>query len=237
MLIQKIKKELKAIANKEKAKILQGFFKTGPGQYGEGDIFIGVVMPEIRKIAKKYFTEISLEEIKAFLHSPIHEERMFAVISLVYKYEKSKIAKEKQAIYSLYVKNFKYVNNWDLVDLSAYKITGHYMMEFPEQRFLLEKWAKSSHLWTRRIAIMTSFQFIYNGESEWTLKIAEILLNDEHDLIHKAVGWMLRELGSRVSLQEEEIFLKKYYKKMPRTMLRYAIEKFPEEKRAFYMKK
>ena len=237
MLVNKIKKELKLLSNKEKAKILQGFFKTGKGQYGEGDIFIGVVMPEIRKISKKYFKEISLKEVLEFLHSLIHEERMLAVIILTYKYEKVESLKEKKAIYNLYIKNFKYINSWDLVDLSAPKILGKYMIEFPEKRIALEKWAKSNHLWTRRIAILTTFAFVYNNESKWTLKIAKILINDEHDLIHKAVGWMLREVGKRVDQKIEESFLKKYYKKMPRTMLRYAIEKFDQKKRAFYMKK
>ena len=194
-------------------------------------------MPLIRKISKQYFQEISLEEIIILLNSKIHEERMWSVITLVYKYEKAISKKERTAIYKLYIKNFKYINNWDLVDLSAPKIVGKYMIEFPEKRSLLEKWAKSKDLWTRRISILSTFQFIYNNESKWTLKIAKILLYDEQDLIHKAVGWMLREVGKRVDQELEEKFLRKYYKKMPRTMLRYAIEKFDKEKRAFYMKK
>lgn len=236
MLSEKIKKELAVQADKEKAKILQGFFKTGPGQYGAGDIFIGVTMPQIRTIAKNYFKEIHLDEVLDLLHSPIHEERMTALIILTYKFEKTKELKEKTVIYKLYLKNFKYINNWDLVDLSAPKIVGAYMLEKPLERKNLLLWVKSPDLWTRRIAVLATFQFIYFGESEWTLKIAEILLPDKHDLIHKAVGWMLRELGKRVDQKIEEEFLQKYYKKMPRTMLRYAVERFSENKRKFYLK-
>jgi len=236
-LVNKIKKELKILSDRDKAKVLQGFFKTGKGEYGEGDIFIGVTVPLIRKISKEYYQKISLDEIQELLMSKIHEERLWAVITLVYKYEKVITKKDKTSIYKFYIKNFKYINNWDLVDLSAPKITGKYMIEFPEKRIILEKWAKSKNLWIRRISIVSTFQFIYNNESIWTLKIAEILLNDEEDLIHKAVGWMLRELGKRVHQKVEEEFLKKYYKKMPRMMLRYAIERFDKKKKAFYMKK
>jgi 3-methyladenine DNA glycosylase AlkD len=225
-----LKKELKTKASFKKAKILQRFFKTGPGEYGEGDVFLGVVVPEIRKLVKKYSNPETKEIIK-LLHSKIHEERLTALLIMVDKFQTEK---NKENIYNLYLKNTKYINNWDLVDLSAHKIIGEYLLN--KSKLILYKLARSRNLWERRISIISTFSFIKDNKFTETLKISRILLNDKHDLIHKAVGWMLREVGKR-DLKIEEEFLKKYYKKMPRTMFRYAIEKFPEKKRKQYLLK
>lgn len=234
MTYKKLVSELKSLEDKNQAKNLQRFFKTGPGQYGEGDIFLGIKVPVQRQIVKKYFN-ISLRDTEALLQSKIHEQRLVALLILVKKYEIAKNEIKKKQIFDVYIKNRKYINNWDLVDLSAPNIVGNYLLN--KDRKILYEFAKSDHLWTKRIAILSCFAFIRNDETRDILKIAEILLNDKHDLIHKAVGWMLRELGKRVSQEIEEEFLNKHYKKMPRTMLRYAIERFSDKKKKFYMKK
>lgn len=224
-----VRKDLRAHADSKKAKLLAGFFKTGKGEYGEGDIFLGVMVPATRDVVKKY-RDIKLSEALKLLYSRIHEERLAAVLILVYKYGSSK---DKEKIAEIYLKNARYVNSWDLVDLSAPRILGSYFLN--RSRKPLYKLAASKNLWERRISILSTLGFIVKGEYEDTFRIAELLLRDEHDLIHKAVGWMLREVGKRVSQKEEEKFLKKHYKKMPRTMLRYAIERFPEAKRKAYL--
>jgi len=234
-------KELKKYANPEKAKILQGFFKTGKGQYGEGDIFLGIVVPNQRLVAKK-FIDADLESLKKLLDSKIHEHRLTAVLILTYQFPKADKKLQKK-IYNFYLKNAKQINNWDLVDLSAPNIVGEYLQSLvchseSERRIsrkILYKLVKSKNLWERRISILATFTFLRNGDFTDTLKIAEILLKDEHDLIHKAVGWMLREVGKRDQSVEEK-FLKKHYQKMPRTMLRYAIERFEEGLRQKYLK-
>ena len=223
-----IKDDLIKQANPEKAKLLQGFFKTGKGHYGEGDIFLGITVPQSREIAKKYLS-IELNELKQHLSSKFHEERLVSLLILVEKYKKE----DKKQIFDFYLDNLKYINNWDLVDLTAPKIVGKYLINSSKE--ILYKLAKSSELWEKRISIIATYEFIINNKFEDTFRISEILLNDSHDLIHKAVGWMLREIGKR-SLEAEESFLKKHYKNMPRTMLRYAIERFPEEKRQRYLK-
>jgi 3-methyladenine DNA glycosylase AlkD len=230
MLVEGIKKRLRSFASKEKAKLLQGFFKTGPGEYGEGDIFLGVVVPNIRKVSKE-FQGTPLPEIERLLASTIHEERLLALLMLVQAYAKGDDGAKKK-IYDLYLSNTKYINNWDLVDLSAPNIVGNYLID--KSRKPLYTLAKSTDLWERRIAILATFAFIKQNDHSDSLKIASLLLDDEHDLIHKAGGWMLREVGKR-DLATEERFLKQYYKKMPRTMLRYAIERFPEGKRKKYL--
>jgi len=227
-----IKKDLQNLANPKQAEILQRFFKTGKGQYGEGDIFLGIKVPEQRKLAKKY-PDLSLKEIQELLSSKIHEHRLTSLFVLIGKYKKSG-DNEKKKIFDFYLKNTKNINNWDLVDLSAPNIVGNYLLD--KSRAILCKLAKSESLWEKRIPILATFEFIKNNQFKDTLKISKILLNDDHDLIHKAVGWMLREVGKRNQAIEEE-FLKKHYKTMPRTMLRYSIERFSEEKRKFYMKK
>ena len=231
MTIQQIKKRLKQLANKEKAEILQRFFKTGPGEYGEGDVFIGVKVPDLRKVAKD-FRDIAIKDVIILLESAIHEERLLALLILVSKYVKGNETAKKE-IYKLYLNKTKYINNWDLVDVTAQHIVGDYLMD--KNKAPLYSLVRSEDLWERRIAIMATFYFIRNERYEDTLKIAKILLSDKEDLIHKAVGWMLREIGKK-NMVAEEAFLKQHYKKMPRTMLRYAIEKFPEPKRKQYLK-
>ena len=228
-MLSKLKSELEQLGNPSKAKIQSSFFKTSKGQYSEGDIFLGVTVPETRKIANKYLN-LQLTEIQQLLSSKIHDHRLIALLILVENYKKSK----DETIPKFYLQNLKQVNNWDLVDLSADKILGQYLLD--KDKSILYKLAQSNNLWERRVAIISTFQFIKNNQFEDTLKISEILLNDKHDLIHKAVGWMLRELGKR-NQELEEQFLKKHYQKMPRTMLRYAIEKFDEEKRKQYLSK
>jgi 3-methyladenine DNA glycosylase AlkD len=227
-MLKGIKKELREKNNKEKAEVLQKFFKTKKGEYGEGDIFLGIAVPELRKIVKKN-KDISIADVLVLLHSRIHEERFIALLIFI-----DKFSKESEKIFNLYLKNLRWINNWDLVDISAYRIIGEYL--FDKEKTVLYNLARSNNLWERRIAIMSTFYFIRKNPFEDTINIAEILLHDKHDLIHKAVGWMLREVGKR-DLKEEERFLMKNYKKMPRTMLRYAIEKFPENKRILYLKK
>jgi 3-methyladenine DNA glycosylase AlkD len=231
MTIQKIKKRLKQLANKEKAEVLQRFFKTGPGEYGEGDTFIGVKVPDLRKVAKD-FRDIVIKDVVILLESAIHEERLLALLILVSKYVKGNETAKKE-IYKLYLKKTTFINNWDLVDVTAQHIVGDYLMD--KNKAPLYRLAKSEDLWERRIAVMATFCFIKRERYEDTLKIAKILLDDKKDLIHKAVGWMLREIGKRDMISEEK-FLKQHYKEMPRTMLRYAIEKFPESKRLQYLK-
>jgi 3-methyladenine DNA glycosylase AlkD len=230
MGMKEIQKELALAGNKETADILQRFFKTGKGEYGEGDVFRGIKVPIIRKLSKKY-NDIFLSEVVKLLHSSFHEDRLLALLILVEKYRKGNEAL-KEKIFKLYLANAKYVNNWDLVDLSAEHIIGVHLFE--KDKRLLTTLAKSNILWERRIAVLSSFHFIKNGKFSETLTVAKILLKDKEDLIHKAVGWMLREIGKR-DLFIEEKFLRKHYKEMPRTMLRYAIERFPENKRKAYL--
>ncbi len=231
MTAQKIRKRLRQFASREKAKVLQGFFKTGPGEYGEGDVFLGIVVPDIRRVAKE-FQGAPLGEVMALLSSSIHEERLLALLMLVHEYATGDVS-EKKEIYSVYLKNTRYINNWDLVDLSAPSIVGAYLSD--KSRRPLYALARASDIWKRRIAILATFHFIRRNDFNDALTIAGILLKDEHDLLHKAVGWMLREIGKR-DLAAEEQFLKSRYQNMPRTMLRYAIERFPEGKRQKYLK-
>ncbi len=231
MIVRDIRKKLQQLGSKEKAKVLQRFFKTGPGEYGEGDVFIGVRVPDLRKLVKEY-QDITIKEVMQLLRSSIHEERLFALLILVSKYSKGNETVKKR-IYELYLQNTKFINSWDLVDGSAQHIVGAFLIDKSKEP--LYRLAKSNSLWVRRIAILSTFHFIKHDNYSETLKISKILLTDEQDLIHKAVGWMLREIGKR-HISTEEIFLKKYYKRMPRIMLRYAIEKFPESKRKKYLR-
>lgn len=231
MSIIKLRKELYLHKNPVKAKILSGFFKTGRGEYGENDKFLGVVVPIIRKIVRKY-NNLDQREIDILIKSKFHEERLVALLILVEKFHEA-LEDERAQIFDYYLENTRYINNWDLVDLTAPHIVGSYL--FNKEKKILHQLAKSKNLWKRRISIIATFYFIRNGDGDETLKISRILLHDKHDLIHKAVGWMIRELGKRVSLQKEEEFLDKHAKEMPRTMLRYAIERFPEKKRRKYL--
>ena len=228
----KAREEIRALANKEIAQHSLRFFKTDKGEYGHGDLFLGVRAPKIRLIAKKHI-DISITDMQTLIRSKYHEERFLGLIILVNKYAKTKDKKNRNQLYKIYVYSFKYINNWNLVDVTCPHVTGKHLID--KDRTILYKWAKSKDLWTKRIAMVSTFSFIRKNDLEDTFKIAEILLHDEHDLIHKAVGWMLREAGKR-DIKKEETFLKKYYKTMPRTMLRYSIEKFPETKRQKYLK-
>jgi len=233
-MLNELINEIESEKNEEQAKNLQRFFKTKKGEYGEGDIFLGIKVPIQRRIVKKYWKGITLKEIQELLNSKIHEKRLMGLLILVEMYKKSKENKLKQReIFEFYLKNTSRVNNWDLVDLSAPSIVGDFSNV--EGTEILKFLAKSKNIWERRIAIISTAPFIKKRIFGETLSIADILINDEHDLIHKAVGWMLREVGKK-NQEVLEIFLKERYKQMPRTMLRYAIEKFPEEKRKKYLK-
>jgi len=231
-MLNEIKSDLDRLSNPEKAAVLQRFFKTGKGDYGEGDIFLGISVPEQRKLSKKY-ADANLETLRRLLSSKIHEHRLTALLILVIKFSKADES-GKRNIYEFYLKNTRHINNWDLVDLSSVKIVGAFLHD--KDRSRLYELAGSENIWERRISIIATFHFIRNNQFNNTLILAKLLLNDRHDLIHKATGWMLREVGKR-DQQIEENFLKKHFKIMPRTMLRYAIEKFDEKKRAFYLSK
>jgi 3-methyladenine DNA glycosylase AlkD len=233
-MLNDLTEELKKSANPEKAKIYQRFFKTGKGEYGEGDVFLGLTMPQQRAIIKKY-TDLSFADLQTLLNSKFHEYRMAALLILNAKYKKTKKDNlEKRRIYEFYMKNTKNINNWDLVDLSAPNVPGAFLLK--EGTDTLRILAKSNNLWEIRIAIISTAAFIRNGKLGETLAIAEMLLHDEHDLIHKAVGWMLREVGKK-NKNVLEIFLTSRNKEMPRTMLRYSIEKFSPEERKKWMQK
>ncbi len=230
-MYNQVTKELKKHSDSNRVAISLRFFKTGKGDYGEGDEFIGVTVPITRSIVRQFYKQTSFLDIQKLLNSSIHEYRLTGLLILVYKYEKSDIQGKKKIV-QFYEKNLKAINNWDLVDLTAHKILGDWLIDKDRQK--LYKLAKSKNLWKKRIAMMSTFAFIRQGDFIDALEIAKILLNDNNDLIHKVVGWMLREIGKR-DMQVEELFLQKYYKQMPRTMLRYAIEKFPEKKRLQYL--
>lgn len=226
----KISTQLRALASPDTAANLQRFFKTGAEQYGEGDVFLGIKVPPLRALAKQH-RDANLKTIATLLNSRYHEERLFALLLLMQFYQRG-TDEQQQAAFDLYLGNTQRINNWDLVDISAPHIVGCHLENRP--RKVLHKLARSSLLWERRIAIISTAWFIRLGDFADTLRIAGMLLQDEHDLMHKAVGWMLREVGKR-DLAVEEDFLKAHYQKMPRTMLRYAIERFPEAKRKNYL--
>jgi 3-methyladenine DNA glycosylase AlkD len=230
--MNKIISQLKAVSNPQIAEGSRRFFKTGKGDYGEGDKFLGIRVPILHKIAKEY-AHISLTEILALLKSPFHEIRLVSLFILTLKYEKSD-QNDKEKIVNVYLGHTAYINNWDLVDTSAHKILGDYL--FDKKKDLLYRLARSKLLWERRIAIIATFKFIKNGSYHDTIKLSEILVNDKEDLLQKAVGWMLREVGKK-DLNLEMNFLNKYSERMPRTMLRYAVEKFPEHLRQKYLQK
>lgn len=227
-----IRHDFLKIADLQRANNLRRFFKTGKGEYGEGDKFLGVTVPDIRIIVKKY-NSISLKDTLLLLRSKFHEQRLCALLILVEKYKKGN-DKQKQEIYHHYLKNTKRINNWDLVDLTAPNIIGNYLLN--RNRQILSNLMKSDNLWERRIAVLSCASFIRKNDFTDIFNITEYLIRDKHDLIHKACGWMLREVGKRDQVAEET-FLKKHYQTMPRTMLRYAIEKFDPVKKAYYMKK
>ena len=231
MIAKEVVNALKLVASEERRKVNEWFFKTGKGEYGYGDIFLGVTAPDIRRIAKKFSQEISLQELTELIRSPIHEVRLCALIILVNKYKKENSDK----IYQYYMDHLTAINNWDLVDSSAPYIVGDYLYKHPEKSKILIDFSHSENLWVRRISIVSTFTFIKNNEFNTTLEIAKLLLNDNHDLIHKALGWMLREIYKR----DERIikrFLRQNYAQIPRTTLRYAIERMDKEERLLYLK-
>lgn len=228
-MLANLQRDTKKLGNKGRAKILSGFFKTGQGEYGFGDVFLGITVPESRKLAIKY-KDLPFDDLGKLLRSEVHEERLIALLILVHQFQHEEMLERR--IYEFYLKNTKFINNWDLVDLSADKIVGGYLVDKPKD--ILNKLAVSSNLWERRIAMISTYHFIKNKMFDDALIIAEMLIEDKNDLIQKAVGWMLREVGKR-DLKAEEKFLRKHYKKMGRTALRYAVEKFPENVRKNYL--
>jgi 3-methyladenine DNA glycosylase AlkD len=229
--IKTIMERLEGLGDDDIAAHSQRFFKTGPGQYGEGDLFLGIRVPVIRKCARQ-FDQLALDDTLALLQSPFHEARHLALFILVAHYAATSTAAGQRMIYRSYLGNTRYINNWDLVDCSAEHIVGAYL--FTRNRKPLYRLAGSKSLWERRIAVLATFHFIKRREFADTLALAELLLDDQEDLIHKAVGWMLREVGKRDKICEET-FLDKHYRQMPRTMLRYAIEKLPQRERLAYL--
>ncbi|MBN3581127.1 DNA alkylation repair protein [Algoriphagus aestuarii] len=233
LLVEQIKAALKDKAIPEKAAFFPIFFKSGPGEYGEGDQFLGVKVPEQRKIAKSVYKEISLEEIEILMRDAYHEVRLTAVLILVYRYEKLKSDEERKKLVDFYLSNLKWVNNWDLVDSSCHQILGHYYLN--RDKSLFYELAAKSHLWSQRVAMVSTYYWIKRGKFKDALSLAEKLIDHPHDLMHKAVGWMLREIGNQ-DYEVEYAFLKKHYQQMPRTALRYAIEKFDENVRQDFLK-
>lgn len=232
-MTENIKQELNKYAKAEEVEKFKKFHKTGKGEYAENDIFLAITVPNIRKVSKKYFSLISLNDIKNLLSSNYHEYRLSALIMLTYKMKKAK-AEEQKNIFDFYLDNICYINGWDLVDLSCYHIVGEYILKNPNKVNILYNLAKSKDLWSQRISIVSTYIFIKNNKFEDTLNIAKILINNKHDLIHKAVGWMLREVGKK-NFDVEYNFLLQHYKAMPRTMLRYSIEKFSQNLRQKFL--
>jgi len=229
--LKALKRDLRAAASREKAAVLRRFFRTGPGGYAEGDVFIGVTVPRQRAIAQRH-SILAFTDLAVLLRSPIHEERMTALLILTYRAARAD-AEDRRRILDFYLTHLDAVNNWDLVDLSADKIVGAALDGHAGDA--LARMARSRNMWERRIAMVATFHFIKQHRADEALRVARLLLHDEHDLIHKAVGWMLREVGKRCSRDTLESFLKPRYRSMPRTMLRYAIERLPDERRAAYL--
>jgi 3-methyladenine DNA glycosylase AlkD len=232
-LLKNFRLDLHALADPDKAIILQRFFKTGKGEYGEGDKFLGIKVPEQRNLIKRYL-DLNFADLQSMLKSKFHEERLSAILILVTNYKKTKDALFQQKIYEFYFANSHGINNWDFVDLSAPYIAGHYLFVNKGERKILDSLVRRENLWERRIAMLATFYFIREGVFAPTFKLAKQLLHDKEDLMHKATGWMLREIGKR-DFAAAEKFLKQHYQEMPRTMLRYAIEKFPEDLRLEYL--
>ncbi len=234
MDLAQLRKELRSKSDPSRAMVSSRFFKTGPGDYGEGDVFYGITVPEMRSAAKR-FAHLPLREAESLLRSRIHEERLCALLLLVQKFEsKTATERERKGIFDFYLRNTGRINNWDLVDLSSHEIVGRYLFDHPGERPVLRRLARSKSLWERRIAMVSCYYFIYRKEFAEPLAVATLLLQDRHDLIHKAVGWMLREMGKR-DQEVLERFLARHYRTMPRTTLRYAIERFPEKRRKLYL--
>lgn len=230
--LRELQRELRASVSAEKALALQRFFKTGPGQYGAGDLFLGVMVPETRKLVSRYYKQFMPTEAWELVRSKYHEERLLGLLIWVKQFEHGDES-EQTKIYELYLANTKFINNWDLVDLTAPRIVGAYL--WGRDKSVLTRLVNSDLLWDRRVAVLATAYFLYKSDDTETYRLAKVLLGDKHDLIHKAVGWMLREAGKRCSEQKLEEFLQEYATRMPRTMLRYAIERLPLAKRRYYM--
>ncbi len=232
-MLNELKVELRRYVDPEKAAFFPRFFKSGPGEYGEGDRFLGVTVPDQRLVAKQ-FRDVSLADLKELLESPWHEERLTALIIMVNQFRRADAAKQKE-LYEFYLAHTHRINNWDLVDISARDIVGGYIFEYQELLPKLDELAVSDLLWERRIAIIATYYFLMKGEPDITIKLSKVLLHDKEDLMHKAVGWMLREMGKRCDRQLLLDFLDQYAHEMPRTMLRYAIEHLNEPTRKKYL--
>jgi 3-methyladenine DNA glycosylase AlkD len=230
--MSKITDDLRAIASSKRAEISVRFFKTGKGQYGEGDVFIGVTNPDLRAVCKRYLS-LKFDKLQELLDNEVHEFRMAALIILVEQMKTAKTAEKRTEIYDFYLDNTYSINNWDLVDCSARDILGFYL--FDNNRSILYDMARTEHLWTQRISIIATHYFINKKQFLDTLKISEILLSHKHDLIHKAVGWMLREAWKKGAREQVEAFLEHNISRMPRTALRYAIEKMSDERKKYFM--
>lgn len=232
--LENSRKALRGLADPARAKLGLRFFKAGPGGYAEGDKFLGVSVPKIRLVAKQ-FSQLNIKEVDKLLHSDWHEERMLALFILVGQFKKAKTEAMARRLYTFYLTHTRYVNNWDLVDCSARDIVGTYLYANPKQAGMLDILASSHHLWNRRIAIVATHHFIDKGDPYPTMRLAEKLLDDRHDLIQKAAGWMLREMGKKVDRAILTSFLNRHAHKMPRTMLRYAVEHYDEPSRKSFM--
>jgi len=228
-----LEKQIRKLENDERGSSLQRFFKTGNGEYGEGDVFLGLVSAQIGEFVRKY-CELPVRDCIKLLHSKYHEERMVALQILVSKFKKADLAQEKKEIFEVFINNTAYINNWDLIDVNVPYVIGEYL--YDRDKAILYSFAKSESLWERRIAIISTLAFIKRGMSKETVNIAKMLLNDTHDLIHKAVGWMLREVGKRCDEKVLTNFLDTHATKMPRTMLRYSMERLPKDKYYYYLK-
>ena len=231
MTAREVRKELRKLASPQKAAILRRFFKTGPGEYGEGDVFLGIPVPALRRVAA-VFREMRLGQVDRLLQSTVHEERFVALLLLLCRFRRGSAA-ERRHIYRLYFRRTPFINSWDLVDLSAGPVVGAYLEN--RSREPVFRLAESSDLWERRIAVMATFPYVRSGRFVETLRLARALLEDEEPLIHKAVGWMLREIGKRDTATLEK-FLRQHAGRMPRTMLRYAIERYPPQKRRRFLR-
>ena len=229
-----IKQALEMLAIPEKAKFLPKFFKTGKGEYGEGDLFLGVIVPDQRKVAKAFYNKISLEELSKLLSSKYHEHRLTALLILILKFEKSKETMQQKEIVNFYLNHLEFINNWDLVDTSCYKILGRYCFENQQEKLLIDL-SNSDKMWEKRIAIVGTMHYIKQGRFELTKEFVKRNLHHPHDLMHKANGWLLREMGNKNEQQLLD-FLYHHYKEMPRTCLRYAIEKLDENLRQDFLK-
>jgi 3-methyladenine DNA glycosylase AlkD len=231
--LKDVRAAVRALADEERARVSMSFFRRGPGEYGEGDVFLGIRMPDLRTLVKR-FAGLPFEDASMLLRSRYHEERMLALLILVRAFRRGDAA-ARERVHRLYIDGTRWIDSWDLVDLSAEHVVGGYLADHDPPHDLLTRFAGSASLWERRIALLATFHFIKRNEFDEAFRIVALLLDDSHDMIHKAMGWMLREIGKRDQAAEES-FLRRHYARLPRTTLRYAIERFPEEVRRAYLR-